>query len=78
MTKSYNRQKNLLIFLILSTLFLFISSVSLYIYNSEKKHFNLVDSEKLDLEVELLGSYLSDLIARHDYAELKNYLNPNC
>lgn len=75
MTKSYNRQKNLLIFLILSTLFLFISSVSLYIYNSEKKHFNLMDSEKLDLEVELLGSYLSDLIARHDYAELKNYLN---
>jgi 4-amino-4-deoxy-L-arabinose transferase-like glycosyltransferase len=75
MTETYKKQKNLLISLILSTLFVFIASVSWYIYNSEKQHLVFVNSERLDIEVELLGSYLSDLIARYDYAELKNYLD---
>lgn len=75
MQKSYKKQKNLLIVLILTTLFTFVSSVSFYIYKVEKNHFEKDINQRLESEVDLLGNYLGDLIIRHDYAELKNYLN---
>lgn len=74
MTKTYNRQKNILIIFILSTLLIFISGVSYYIYNTQ--HQSMVHEERniIKTETDLLGDFLVDLLIRHDYAESKNFL----
>ncbi len=74
MTHTYTRQKNRLIIFILSTLFIFLASVAVYMYESQKNKM-LHDMEKrVEIEINLLAEFLRDNLQRHDYAEAKNFL----
>lgn len=74
MNKTYERQKNALIAFILSTLFLFISGVAYYIYDTQKKQLILSEQERVETEARLIGRFLVNSIIRRDYAESKNFL----
>ena len=74
MTSGYIKQKNNLIFFIVTSLFIFTTTAALYIYEKEEKHIIHNEQVKLQTEIELLGEFLSDSILRRDYAQAKNYL----
>ena len=74
MTETYHHQKNRLIALILSTLLGFNSLVAWYIYSSQKDRLLHDATERLVLESELVGRFLTDSLLRHEYAEAINLL----
>lgn len=74
MTSTYNKQKNLLITIILSTLLVFTSGVSYYIYKTQHYYIAHEEQNIVEAEVELIGEFLVDMLIRHDYAEAKNFL----
>lgn len=74
MTKKYDNQKNKLIIILVITLFVFLSSIAYYIYDSEKSHRYSMENNRLHTEIELLADFISDFIIRSDYAETKNFL----
>ena len=74
MNSRYREKKNNLIFFIVTSLFLLIASLALYVYESEKDHMYNNEKILLETEIELLGEFLSDSMLRRDYSQVKNYL----
>ncbi len=73
-TNTYEKQKNRLIVFVLSTLFVFLSLVAWYTYSMQKKQMLRDLDRRVDIEINLLASYLQDSLQRHDYAEAKGFL----
>lgn len=74
MTDTYHRQKNRLIALILSTLLGFNALVAYVIYDLQKSRLIEDVRHRTASEIALIGSFLSDALLRHDYAESRNLL----
>ncbi len=74
MNQAYNRQKNRLIILILLSLFLFISSVAYFVYETNQRFMMKQVSNKMEVELNILNEYIKDFLIRNDYAEAKNFL----
>jgi len=74
MTTKYNTQKNKLIVVLVLTLFIFLSSVASYIYQTEKDNRYGIENNKINIEIELLADFIGDFINNDNYYEVKNIL----